>query len=411
LSLGPRGGQTGGDGKVCHGICPKPEKTLYVWAGDQARVRPDFLAVIDFDEHSHDYGKVVTTVPLPPPGNIGNEPHHCHLSADKNILACGGLLSLLRGQPGIFFFDVSRPRSPKFLFATSAPQSSITDDFLPLKAGGFLVTQMGSASGGAPGRVAEFDFRQHLVHEWPDKPPQDGFNPHGIDARPELNLLVTSDFILPSSTLNSVPGDPVLRGSVRVWDLANRTIVRTITIPGALGTMDVRLIPGDPLGRGYTASMFSGFVYLIDTGRGTYTQAFDCDSIVPHRVVPVRGGMIQIIGLPKTGDRFIAGLLQAGLVAMLDATDRANLKQISVVDLGVGNGSHVIELTDDEKRLVATDYFLNEDGFGKIHFEGDHKVHVIKVSHNALTLDSRFNLDFNTAFRTGPARPHGIAMK
>ncbi|MGH6857046.1 MAG: hypothetical protein ACRECP_05210, partial [Methylocella sp.] len=132
---------------------------------------------------------------------------------------------------------------------------------------------------------------------------------------------------------------------------------------------------------------------------------------VPHREVPVRGGMIQIIALPKSGDRFIAGLFQAGLVAMLDTTDRANLKQISVVDIGVGAGSHVIELTDDEKRLVATDYFLNEDDFGKIHAEGDHKVHVIQVSHDAITLDPRFNLDFNTAFKTGPARPHGAAMK
>jgi len=106
----------------------EPAKTLYVWAGDQARVAPDFL----------------------------------DLSADHNILACGGLLSLLRGQNGIFFFDVSDARHPKFLFSTSAPQSSITDAFLPLEAGGFLVTQMGSASGGAPGRLAEFDAGLHL---------------------------------------------------------------------------------------------------------------------------------------------------------------------------------------------------------------------------------------------------------
>jgi len=323
LSLDPRGAYSGNNEELCDGRgCLKPEKTLYVSAGDQARVHPDFLAVINFDQDSPDYGKVVTTVPLPPPGNIGNEPYHCHLSADKNVLGCGGLLSLLRGQPGIFFFDVSRPRSPKFLFATSAPQSSITDEFLPLRAGGFLVTQMGSASGGAPGRVAEFDHRLHLVHEWPDNPPLDGFNPHGIDARPDLNLLVTSDFILPSSSLTIVPGDTVLRGSIRVWDLADRTIVRTITIPAAPGTMDVKLIPGDPLGRGYTAGMFSGFVYLIKPGPGTATQAFDCETIVPHREVPVRGGMIQIIALPKSGDRFIAGLFQAGLVAMLDTTDR-----------------------------------------------------------------------------------------
>jgi hypothetical protein len=52
------------------------EKYLFVWAGDQARVKPDFLAVIDFDEYSPDYGNVITTVQLPNPGATGNEPHH-----------------------------------------------------------------------------------------------------------------------------------------------------------------------------------------------------------------------------------------------------------------------------------------------------------------------------------------------
>ena len=189
------------DGRDEHHGRDKAAKTLYIWAGDQARAAPDFLAVINFDEDSRNYGKVIKTVPVPPPGNVGNEPHHCHLSVDENILACGGLLSLLRGQNGIFFFDVSHPRDPKFLFSTSAPLSSITDDFLPLDTGGFLVTQMGSATGGAPGRLAEFDNGLQLYKEWPDNPPQDGFNPHGISARPEINLMVTSDFILPASTL------------------------------------------------------------------------------------------------------------------------------------------------------------------------------------------------------------------
>jgi selenium-binding protein 1 len=77
----------------------------------------------------------------------------------------------------------------------------------------------------------------------------------------------------------------------------------------------------------------------------------------------------------------------------------------------VDAGPHAIKLTDDDKRLVVTDYFLNEDDFGKIHFEGDHKVHVIKVFKDHLERDPRFELDFNTAFPTGPARPHGIEMK
>ena len=61
--------------------------------------------------------------------------------------------------------------------------------------------------------------------------------------------MVTSDFMMPASSLNVVPGDPLLRGIIRVWDLQNRSIVRTIEIPTALGTMDVKLIPRDPLGR------------------------------------------------------------------------------------------------------------------------------------------------------------------
>jgi hypothetical protein len=40
LSLVPRGGRAGDEEKFCDGYqCPKPEKTLYVFAGDQARVK------------------------------------------------------------------------------------------------------------------------------------------------------------------------------------------------------------------------------------------------------------------------------------------------------------------------------------------------------------------------------------
>jgi selenium-binding protein 1 len=389
----------------------KPAKTLYIWAGDQARLAPDFLAVVNFDEDSDDYGKVIGTVPIPPPGNVGNEPHHCHLSTDKNILACGGLLSLLRGQNGIFFFDVSDARNPKFLSSTSGSRSSITDDFLPLELGGFLVTQMGSHTGGTPGRVAEFDNHLQMVAEWPVHPPHHGFNPHGISARPEVNLMVTSDFMMPSSTLDSFPGDPELRGSIRVWNFQDREIINTIQIPGALGTMDVKLIPGDPLERAFTAGMFDGLVYLINTRNGTSQVVFDCENIVPHVEVPIRGGMVQLLAMPRSGDRLLFASFQAGQIGMLDVSDPEHPFQTGIINLGVNTGPHAIALTDDDKRLIVTDYFLNEDDFGKIHFEGDHRVHVIEVFKNHLRLDPRFDLDFNTAFSAGPARPHGIAMK
>ena len=270
---------------------------------------------------------------------------------------------------------------------------------------------MGDHAGGTPGRVAEFDANLRMVGEWPADPPQHDFNPHGISARPDLNLMVTSDFMMPASSLNVVPGDPLLRGSIRVWDLQKRSIVRTVTIPSAIGTMDVKLIPKDPQGRAFTAGMFDGFVYLVDTRAGTAKAVFDCESIVPHIDVPVRGGMTQLMAMPQSGDRLIFGLFQAGQVGMLDVSDPEHPVQSSIVNLGQDAGPHMVALTDDDKRLVVSDYFLNEDDFGKVHFEGDHHVRVINVSRHRLALDRRFDVDFNTAFATGPARPHGVAMK
>ncbi|MES2525033.1 MAG: selenium-binding protein SBP56-related protein [Gemmatimonadota bacterium] len=387
--------------------------TLYVWASDAAKVAPDFLAVIDFDRKSPTYGKVLSTVPLPAPGNVGNEPHHCHTSADGNVLGCGGLLSVLKGQNDIFFFDISDARHPKFIKSTRAPNSSITDEFVALPDGGFLVTNMGSASGGPGGRVVEFDADLNLVAEHPKVLPADGkFNPHGMDADFKRNRLVTADFVNPASTLNAVPGGIEFRSSLRFWDLATRTITRTVNLPDQAGTMDVRLIPGDQRGRAVTVNMFTGLFYSVDPTDGSYEQAFDASTVLPHVETSVRGGLPGLMAVPRTGSRLIYATILAGQVVMLDISNPKNFKQMSVVSFGKGAGPHSVHLTHDDKRLVVTDYFLDQDDIGKVRLDGDRKVHVLDVGQQSISVDPRFQVvDFNIAFKTGPARPHGIGMK
>jgi selenium-binding protein 1 len=377
---------------------------LYIWAGDQARTNADFLAVVNFDDSSPGYGNVITTVPLPGAGASGNEPHHVGLSSDGRVLACGGLLSVLKGQKEIFFFDVSNPAAPSFLSSADPPLSAITDEFYALPDGGFLVTMMGGAAGAHPGRVAEFDRNLTLVAEHPNNPPHDGFNPHGISVRPEINLMVTSDFVCPSTTLHAVPGGLDLRGSLRVWQFKQRRLLRTIQIPGAVGTIDVKLIPDDPMGRAYTAGMADDHLYLVDTRQGTAKAVFDFSTIAT-------GGFPQLMRMTADGNRLFVSMNSAGKIVMFDTSDPKQPRVVKVLDLGANSGPHYIALTADEKRLVITDYFLNEDDFGKVHAEGDHKVHVALVTANDLVLDTRFNLDFNTAFASGQARPHGVAFK
>ena len=262
---------------------------------------------------------------------------------------------------------------------------------------------MGGPAGHHPGRVAEFDANLKLIAEHPEHPPEDGFNPHGISVRPEVNLMVTSDFICPSTTLAAIPGNPSFRGSVRVWDFKHRTIRRTITIPSPAGTIDVRLIPGDRELRAYTAGMTDDKLYLIDTQGGTATAVFDFATVAA-------GGWPQLMRMTRDGKRLFISMNQAGKVAMLDTSDAAHPRLVKTLDLGADSGPHYIALSADERRLVITDYFLNEDAAGKVHAEGDHRVHVAKVSARDLVLDERFQLDFN-ALPGGPARPHGVVMK
>jgi len=104
-------------------------KHMFICAGDQARKAPDFLAVVDFDDDSPTYGHVIARANVDGPSAVGNEFHHIGLSADGKMVACGGLLSVLKGQDEVFFFDVSNPHAPKFHSSANPPLSAITDEF------------------------------------------------------------------------------------------------------------------------------------------------------------------------------------------------------------------------------------------------------------------------------------------
>src|SRR4029453_8357528 len=124
----------------------------------------------------------------------------------------------------VFFFDVSDPRNPTFIRSDNPP-ASITDEFAPLKGGGFLVTFMGGANGAAPGRVVEYNDATGFVQSWPVTPPDDGFNPHGISIDEAHNLMITSDFICPLRTLHVHGGNAAdIRGRGGVWVFSQRFI-------------------------------------------------------------------------------------------------------------------------------------------------------------------------------------------
>jgi hypothetical protein len=76
----------------------------------------------------------------------------------------------------------------------------------------------------------------------------------------------------------------------------------------------------------------------------------------------------------------------AGKVVMFDTSRPSHPRVLKVLDLGANSGPHYIALTDDERRLVISTTLLNEDSFGKVHTEGDHHVHVARVTSRDLIL-------------------------
>jgi len=401
------------------------EDTLLVWASDAKHKAADFLAVVDFDQGKPTYGKVLKTVPLPfslptaiplSTGAIGNEPHHVGVSADGKTLAGGGLLSILRVQNQNFVFDITKPRSPKFLKANTPPiTASIADEYVPLQRGGFLTTFMGGAAGEAPGRVVEYDGAYNEVGQWPLIPPLDDFNPHGIAIDEAHNLLLTSDFVCPLHTLNLPVGTTLFRGAVRVWDLAQRKITKKIPIgdPSVpAGTINVELIPGDPQLRAYVTGVNDGRLYLVNPLSGTAQLAIDFNYLAtaaapkpwPHLFKINRAGTRLALTLNFQG--------KDGKVVWLNIEDPVHPTVLSVANLGVNSGPHYLAFSPDETSVVVANYFLVQDLFptGVVQVDGNRKIVVLKTAGDVLTKDNTFDLDFNRDIGTGPARPHGIAI-
>jgi hypothetical protein len=401
------------------------QDTLLVWASDAKHKAADFLTVVDFDPGSPQYGKVLKTVPLPfslptaiplSTGAIGNEPHHVGVSADGKTLAGGGLLSILRVQNQNFVFDITNPRSPKFLKANTPPvTASIADEYVPLQRGGFLTTFMGGVGGEAPGRVVEYDGAYNEVGQWPLVPPLDDFNPHGIAIDESANLLLTSDFVCPLHTLNLPVGTTLFRGAVRVWDLAQRKIIKKIVVgdPSVpAGTINVELIPGDPEHRAYVTGVNDGRLYLVKPNEGTAPLAVDFNYLAtaaapkpwPHLFKINRAGTRLALTLNFQG--------KAGKVVWLDIEDRDHPTVLSVFDLGPNSGPHYLAFSPDESKVVVANYFLVQDLFptGVVQVDGNRKIVALNTAGDVLTKDTAFDLDFNRDIGTGPARPHGIAI-
>jgi len=486
-------------------VAPAPSKYLAVWTGDEDGKDSDFLAIIDADPHSTKYGKVLRTATLPAipgahllavtrfgktpssfPSNRLNEPHHISekLTNDHKLFA-GGLIS-----GNIFSFDLTDPLNipePKLVVRyTPSSKFSGTDDIHLLSNGNLLATFMGA--GGktlppaltTPGGLVEFSPDGKFIAEY-DAVTSNGpnhyrtkentgplANPHGIDIREDLNLLITSDFADPVSlaTSNEKDQHQQLRSTVRIWNLKARKVTKVVQVPDGPrkmkkviheepeGLMSVGLLHSKNHRGAFTASMCGGtlfyspdvtvdnpvFTEVYDFGGCTGASIFAITQDDHHLIIPISG--IRAPGDeegfdPKENARRIVQLditplLAAGNSVRCSGTNLiapdcprliSELNADSELNFSTHGGPHVLAMDSGDRRLGFVNYFVDlTPGFGLpgTGSGGDHRVYIVNRVGDKLILDTtfrdendhqvgvNFNRDRWPHGETGHAKPHGL---
>lgn len=244
-----------------------PTSVLYVWAGHKgggvavpvaARneydlpVGRDFLAVVDADDSSPAYGRVVRTVSVPTPPVLGNEAHHVqpYVPPGCSTLLANGLFS-----DTWFTFDLSVPLRPRLAATVGGTQTIGTAPqfgaVLPNCQA--IGTQMGGPLLGSHGSLVRLDSGgARVLEERPaGRVPADRScasqwdlvllnplkvggpftrkgeragclpaNPLGLAVRPDLATVVASDYAEPLRLVLPVPPtSDVGRFTIRHFDL------------------------------------------------------------------------------------------------------------------------------------------------------------------------------------------------
>jgi methanethiol oxidase len=231
-------------------IAAPPEQLAYVVAFDRAGALPDALAVVDVDENSDGYGRVVGWADLP---TTGDELHHFGWNACSSALMHEGhhmgsdglqrrflLLPGLRSSRIHVYDTHPDPRAPRLHKTIEAAELAARAGYsrphtLHCGPDGVFLTCLGGADGNdGPGGIALLDHNTFdVLRAWEtDRGPQ--FLAYDAWWHLQQNVLVSSEWGTPSMIEDGLVPELLLGQQyghrLHFWDLAEGRNLQTVDL-------------------------------------------------------------------------------------------------------------------------------------------------------------------------------------
>ncbi len=365
----------------------RPEKVLYVFCVDADAKDHDFLAVIDVQPESPQYGKIVYQLDL---GSSGNETHHFGFTDDRtHIWGC----SLFSSR--IFIIDVaSNPTRPKLVkVLDNIPGvTGLTGPHSPYALPGrMLLSFLGGKDGGLPAGLAEFTNDGQFIRRL-DLPPDAPYM-YDVAIKPDLNRMVTSSF----TPLNNYKR-PLARMDLKnfgkevlIWDFRARKVLAKLTT--GLAPLECRWSLKEGANHGFTNCALDDSIWVWEG---------DADGRYRARKLCATGKMPADLR-QSPDDRFLyVSCFGSNEIQQWDVSDLQKPRLTSTVAPGVQ--PNMMHVTGDGKRMYITNSLLST-----LDRSQNFWVRLAHIGPDGIKMDPFFNVDL-TKFPTGPARGHDMLL-
>ena len=361
---------------------------LFVWAGDDSKKASDFLAVLDADPSSAQYGQVVASVAVPGPTGT---PHHTEMEMPQD----GFLLADAFESGRTAVFDLRQPLQPK-LVTTFGDRDGYMHPhtYVRLADGTVLATFQyhgGHEAKADGGGLVQFDESGKVIRSGSAMGPDtkgEVIRPYSLVALPELDRVVSTNTAMHFKT------DGETR-TVQIWRLSDLKLLKTVVLPaGPHGSEGMD--PGEPR--------------VLDDGKTVLIHTFNCGlyelsglTTAQPTVRHVHTFEGEICAVPlRLGNYWVQTLFSQHAVVSYDISDLGKMREVSRITFNEKQKPHWIAASAEGRRII-----LNSGEYG------EHRLYMVNFDPKtgALALDPRFRdagSDQPGVSMDGKSWPHGF---